>query len=285
MDNAVSIKKITKIYPDFGLYIKDLNIPKGYITGFIGKNGAGKTTTIKSILGMVKAKDNDIYIFDENIRDSKNYKEEIGYVGGISGFLQENKLRFIKKSVSSFYKNWDEETYKKYMKLFELNEESIYKDLSTGNKKQFELAIAFAHHPKLLIMDEPTANLDPIVRNEVIEILRDKMDKEDLTVFYSTHITSDLDKCADYIVVINDGRIILTGDRNEIIENHTIVKLKKELLDDDIISEFVAVTENEYGAEGLMKDKDKAYELFGEEAVYEKCSLEDILLYYTRGME
>lgn len=281
MENAISINKVKKIYKNFALNIENLNIPKGYITGFIGKNGAGKTTTIKSILGMVKADESDIYVLDKDIKDVKSYKDEIGYVGGISGFLEENKLKFIKKAVAPFYSKWDEEVFKKYMKIFNLDENAIYKELSTGNRKQFELALAFSHHPKLLIMDEPTANLDPIVRNQVIEMLQENMAKEDLTVFYSTHITSDLDKCADYVVVIDNGEIILKGDRDEILENHTLVKIKKELLDEDIMDEFISVEENSYGAEGLMKNKEKAYELFGDEAVYEKCSLEDILLYYT----
>lgn len=282
MENAITINKIIKVYDNFNLSIKNLNIPKGYITGFIGKNGAGKTTTIKSILGMVKPNESEIYVLGKNIKDDKNYKEEIGYVGCISGFFAENKLKFIKKSVSAFYSNWDESAYKKYMEKFKLDDNLKYNQLSTGKKKQFELAIAFSHHPKLLIMDEPTANLDPIVRNEVIEIIQENMEKEDLTVFYSTHITSDLDKCADYIILIDDGRIILNGSRDEIIENHTLVKIKKELLDENIADEFISVSENSYGAEGLIKDSEKAYELFGEEAIYEKCSLEDILFYYTR---
>ena len=143
--------------------------------------------------------------------------------------------------------------------------------------------MALCHHPKLLIMDEPTSSLDPIVRNEFLELIQEHMDIDNMTVFYSTHITSDLDKAADYIILIYKGKILLYGEKDEIINNHIIVKGKKEILDDDIKKDFIAININAYGFEGLMDNKDIAYELFGEEAVYEKVNLEDLILYYTRG--
>ncbi|SFC51145.1 ABC transporter ATP-binding protein [Clostridium uliginosum] len=279
---AIKIRNLKKNYKDFILDIEELDIPNGYITGFIGQNGAGKTTTIKSILGLVKPDSGEIEVLGENYLKNEKTKEDLAYIGEVSGFLEENKLKYIKKSISSFYSNWDEELYKKYIENFKLNENKVYKDLSKGQQKQFELTLAFAHHPKILIMDEPTANLDPLIRNEFIEILQENMVKEEITVFYSTHITSDLDKSADYIVIINDGKIILKGEKDILLENNIIVKSKKEFLDPGIKKEFISIRENSFGFEGLMDNQKKAYELFGEEAVYEKCSLEDILLFYTR---
>lgn len=280
---ALAIKKLKKSYNDFTLEIKDLEVKTGFITGFIGPNGAGKTTTIKAIMGMCNIDEGDITVFGENPLEKIKVKEDIGYVGETSGFLEESKLLNIKNSISIFYSNWDEKIYINLINKFKLDENKVYKELSKGKKKQFELVLALSHHPKLLIMDEPTANLDPIVRNSILEIIQDYMDKDNLTVFYSTHLTSDLDKCADYIVFLHDGKVVLQGEKDLIIEKHSLVKGKNELLDEESRMEFVSVKEKSFGFEGITSDKDKAYEMFGNEAVYEKPTLEDIMLYYTRG--
>ncbi|ACD53957.1 UNVERIFIED_ORG: sodium ABC transporter ATP-binding protein [Clostridium botulinum] len=280
--DAISITNLKKGYKNFNLDIKDLTIKSGYITGFIGPNGSGKTTTIKSILGLIKPTSGEIKLFEKDPLKDEKIKDSVAYVGGVSGFLEENKLKYIKKSISSFYSNWDEELYKKYINKFNLDEDKQYIELSKGQQKQFELSIAFAHHPKIIIMDEPTSNLDPLIRNELIELLQENMEREETTVFYSTHITSDLDKSADYIVFIDDGKIILQDEKDELLENHVLVKGKKELLDSEIRKEFISLKENPLGFEGLITNKDNAYEIFGEEAIYEKCSLEDILVFYTR---
>lgn len=272
--NVISISKLEKSYKNFKLEIEELNIKSGYITGFIGPNGSGKTTTIKSILEMVKPDKGTVEVLP---------KEEIGYVGDESGYLLESKIISIKKIISRFYKNWDEDLYSKYISRFGIAEEKLIKDLSKGQRRQFELIMALCHHPKLLIMDEPTSSLDPIVRNEFLELIQEHMDIDNMTVFYSTHITSDLDKAADYIVLIYKGKIILKGEKDEKINNHVIVKGSKEILNDDIKKEFISINMKAYGFEGLMDNKENAYELFGQEAVYEKPNLEDLILYYTGG--
>ena len=282
---AIHIKKLKKSYDNFILDIEELEIKEGYITGFIGPNGAGKTTTIKCILDMVKTDKGEVRVLGYNIKQNPYIKEDIAYIGGVSGFLEEGKLKNIKKGIQNFYSNWDEQVYKTYISKFKLNENKCYQDLSKGQQKQFELSIAFAHHPKLLIMDEPTANLDPIIRNEFIEMIQEIMEKENVSVFYSTHITSDLDKCADYIVLIDEGKILLKGEKDEILEEHVLVKVKKELFDKEIKEEFIGIKNNSFGFEGMIYGRKKAFELFGKEVVYERCSLEDILLYYTKGEE
>lgn len=282
---AIHIKKLKKSYDNFILDIEELEIKEGYITVFIGPNGAGKTTTIKCILDMVKTDKGEVRVLGYNIKQNPYIKEDIAYIGGVSGFLEEGKLKNIKKGIQNFYSNWDEQVYKTYISKFKLNENKCYQDLSKGQQKQFELSIAFAHHPKLLIMDEPTANLDPIIRNEFIEMIQEIMEKENVSVFYSTHITSDLDKCADYIVLIDEGKILLKGEKDEILEEHVLVKGKKELFDKEIKEEFIGIKNNSFGFEGMIYGRKKAFELFGKEVVYERCSLEDILLYYTKGEE
>ncbi len=181
--NSIEISNLQKNYKNFSLTIDELNIKTGFITGFIGPNGSGKTTTIKSLFGMIKPDFGKIKIFNTDITKDTKTKEDIAYVGDESGFLEESKLSSIHKIISKFYPNWDEELYKKYIKKFKINEFKNYKDLSKGQKKQFELIMALSHHPKLLIMDEPTSSLDPIIRNEFLELIQEHMEIDNMTVF------------------------------------------------------------------------------------------------------
>lgn len=279
---AIKIRNLKKVYKDFTLDIDKLDIKSGFITGFIGPNGSGKTTTINSIMGMIKGDAGEIDVLGKNIKEDVKVKEEIGYVGDISGFLEESRLKYIKNSIAPFYPNWDEKMYRSYMEKFKLDENKIFKELSKGMQKQFQLTMAFSHHPKVLIMDEPTANLDPIVRNEILEIISDHMVNEEITAFYSSHITTDIEKCADYVVFIYGGKVFLEGEKDEVLENHVLVKFSKDLYDESIEKEFISIKKSEFAYQGLMKDKKKAYELFGDEAVYERCSLDDILVYYVQ---
>ena len=282
---AIEFKGVKKRRGNFQLSIDDLLIESGYITGFIGPNGSGKTTTIKLIMNMLKMDSGIIKVFNNDIRDYFAYKSEIGYVGDEAGFLDTVKVKNIKKYMSNFYEKWDEDLYKKYISKFRIDENKLYKDFSKGQKKQFELIIALSHHPKLIIMDEPTANLDPRVRGELLEMLQDHIEREEATVFYSTHITSDLEKTADYIVMIYEGKIILTGIKDEILEEHAIIRGKTELLDMESEKILRGIKITRYGFEGMTSNKNKAYEIFGKEVVYDKATLEDILLFYTRGDE
>ncbi len=282
--NTIEIKNLRKNLGSFSLKIDKLEIPEGFVTGFIGPNGSGKTTTIKLIMNMINKDSGSIKLWTKEYdKNDLDIKEKIGYVGEFSGYLYESKLSKIKKSISIFYKNWDEKLYKRYMDKFELNEDKAYKDLSKGQQKKFEIVMAMSHHPKLIIMDEPTANLDPLVRNEVLEILQERIEEDNATVFFSTHITSDLDKIGDYLIFIYKGEIFLADNKDNILENHVIVKGKKELLNDETRKIFISINENTFGFDGLVKNKKEAYEIFGEEALYDKPNLEDILTYYTRG--
>ncbi|MDK2584385.1 ABC transporter ATP-binding protein [Romboutsia sedimentorum] len=282
--NAIEIKNLNKKLGDFELSIDNLEIKKGFISGFIGPNGSGKTTTIKLIMNMLFKDSGSINIFGKEYKiDDINIKELIGYVSDAPGYVPEVKLKDIKKGISVFYKNWDEKLYKKYLQKFKLNENKIYKELSKGQQKKFELIMALSHHPKLIIMDEPTANLDPLVRNEFLEILQAHIEKEEATVFYSTHITSDLDKVCDYLVFIYDGKIILKGDKESILENHSIIRGNKSLLDNETKKALISYNENSFGFDGLTNNVKNSHEIFGEEVVYDKPNLEDLLMYYTRG--
>ena len=277
---AIEIRGLEKEYKNFKLDLKELIVKKGYITGFIGPNGSGKTTAIKAIMNMVKVDSGEILVLGENIAKNVNIKETVSFVGDTCGFLEENKIRNIKRSVSRFYKIWDNDLYNRLIDKFNINEDSIYGKLSKGKKKQFELAMALATKPKVLIMDEPTANLDPVVRNEFLEVLQEQMENENNTVFYSTHITSDLEKCADYIIFIYKGEVVLEGEKDLILENHSIIKGKKALLDIDTEKSLISIKTSGYNFEGLTDNKIKAFEIFGNEVIYEKPTLEDIMVFY-----
>ena len=279
--NAVEIKNLKKQLGNFYLDIDNLKIPKGYITGFIGQNGSGKTTTIKLIMDMLHPDNGQITLFNKKLRENEaEIKQNLAYIGSNSAFPEDTKLIDIKKMIAPFYKSWDESLYSKYIKKFSLDESKKFKDLSSGKKKQFELCMALSYKPKLLLMDEPTVNLDPIIRNEFLDILLENMEDGEMSVFYSSHITSDLEKAADFVYFLNNGKIMLSGEKDLLLDNHKIVKGPLNLLDDEIKQNFVSIKTNSFGFEALTNDYKKTFNLLGEEAIYEKPSLESLMLYY-----
>ena len=254
------------------------------ITGFVGKNGAGKTTTINLIMEFIEKDSGSIKIFDREFNGKElDIKEKIGYVGDKSGFMAETTLKSIKSSLSSFYSSWDEDLYKNLMNRLELTETKTYKDCSKGQQKKFEIVMALSHRPEILIMDEPTANLDPVVRDDVMAIIQEMMEQYELTVFYSTHITSDLEDVCDSIAFIEAGKIFLKGYREDVIESHKIVKGRLDLLTEETEKYFVSINKSDFGFEGLTNDYNGLFELLGEEAVYSRPKIEDILKFYIRG--
>ncbi|WP_304340616.1 ABC transporter ATP-binding protein [Metaclostridioides mangenotii] len=282
--DAIKINNLSRKLGKFELEINDLNIMSGFITGFIGPNGSGKTTTIKLIMNMIKKDSGSVKIFGkEFLEDDISIKSQIGYISDKPGLLEESKLSDLKRNISRFYKNWDEGLYNSYIEEFGIDESNKYQSLSKGQQKKFELALVLSHHPKLIILDEPTANLDPLFRNRFLEILQERIDVDDSTVFLSTHITSDLDKVGDYVVFIYDGKIILSGVKDEILEKHCKIKGKKELLVSETEDLFIYIDENEFGFEGIVDDKNRSYDVFGNEVVYDTVNLEDILRFYVEA--
>lgn len=276
---AVVFKNIKKKLGEFELDIPELALKKGYITGFIGENGAGKTTTIRLMMDMLIPDSGEIEIEGINVRNKgKEVKQDIGFVGEPTGFPEESKLKDIKRMFAPFYHTWDENLFDTYCKRFKLELDRRYKELSTGQKKQFTLVMALSHKPKLIILDEPTAGLDPVVRNEILDVLMEHMQSEEVTIFYSTHITTDLEKAGDYIVYIKDGNIKLNTALNVLLEEYCIVKGPKDLFPKEIQKELLGCKISRLGAEGLVKSKKQAEELFGREVSYEKPSLEEIMI-------
>ena len=281
MNNVLEINNITKDYKKFKIDNISFNLPKGYIMGFIGANGAGKTTTIKLILNMIKRDSGEIKVFGlDNIREEERIKEQIGVVFDECYYLEDWTLNDVEKAVSMFYKNWNSSIYEKYLKEFNLARDKKVKDLSRGMRMKLMIAVAFSHEAKLLILDEPSSGLDPVARDEFLDILRDYIEDEEKSVIFSSHITSDIEKIADYITYINNGKIIFTGEKDEFLEKYCIIKGGKEDITESQKKEIIGLRIHSTGFEGLIELK-KAVG-FSSKVIIEKASLDEIMIYMNK---
>lgn len=285
MSNILEVKNLTKKYKGFTLDNISFKLERGYIMGFIGPNGSGKTTTIKLLMNLIKKDAGEIKFFEDldSIKCERQIKQRIGFVYDENYFYDELTLLEMKNIIAGFYSKWDDDAFIKYMKRFELPSGIKIKELSKGMKMKYSLALALSHNAELIIMDEPTSGLDPVFRREILDILSDLLQDENKSVFFSTHITKDLEKIADYITFINDGKIVFSDLKDEIMESYGIVKGGNELLGQDIRKEFVGLRENRFGFEGLTKNISKVLKLLGNDVTIEKPSLDDIMVYTIRG--
>lgn len=283
MENILEIKNLSKKYNGFELKNVNIELPKGMIMGFIGENGAGKTTTIKSILNIINRNSGEIKIFGlDNKENERKIKEDIGVVLDDSFLSEYLNPADINKIMKNIYKNWDEKLYFKYIEDFKLPKEKISKEYSSGMKMKLKIAVALAHHPRLLILDEPTSGLDPVARNEILDIFQEFIQDENKGIFVSSHITSDLEHIADYITFINNGEIIFTKTRDELLENYGIVKCSEEQFKKIDKKDYIKYKKNRYEYDVLIEDKyefKKKYDI----SVIDKPSLEDIMLIYIKG--
>ena len=283
MENILEIKDLSKKYDCFALNNINIQLPKGTIMGFIGENGAGKTTTIKLILNIIKRDSGNIKIFGlDNIENEREIKENIGVIlddSFLSEYLTPSDINKIMKNI---YKRWDEKMYFKYIEKFKLPKEKISKEYSTGMKMKLKIAVALSHHPKLLILDEPTSGLDPVARNEILDIFQDFIQDENKGIFVSSHITSDLEHIADYITFINNGEIVFTKTRDELLENYGIVKCSEDEFKKINKKGYIKYKKNRYEYDILIEDKDKFKKIY-DISIIDKPSLEDIMLIYIKG--
>jgi len=284
MDNILEIKNVKKSYKDFILDDLTFNVERGSVMGFIGPNGAGKSTTIKLIMNLVKKDSGNINVFGmDNFKNDKQVKQKIGFVYDENYFYEELNIIEMKNIVRSFYNNWDNTLFEKYIKDFELPKKNKIKNLSKGMKMKFSLALALSHNAEFIIMDEPTSGLDPVFRSELLDILYNIIQDENVSILFSTHITTDLEKIADYITFIDNGKLVFSESKDDVIESYGLVKGGKELLDSDTRREFVSIKETSLGFEALTKDIVKARKIFKDRSVIERASLEDIMIYTVRG--
>ncbi len=278
--NVIEVRDVTKNYEDFKLEHISFSVPEGSVCGFIGQNGAGKTTTIKAILDVISVDEGEIFVFGKNIKnEGAAFREDVGVVFDEMGFHEFMTGKDINIMMKNIYKNWNEAVFFDYLKRFSLPFKKPCGDFSRGMRMKLQIAVALSHNARLLIMDEPTSGLDPIVRNDMLQIFREFVVEEDHTILLSSHITGDLEKLADEVVFIDGGKLVLAGNKDEILEQHGLLKCKKEDLK-DIDESFVVYPQVEtFGATVLIHNQ-KACKKQYPEMIMEPASLEDIMLFY-----
>ncbi len=283
MDNAIEVRGLCKDYKRFQLKNVDLTLPKGYILGFIGANGAGKTTTLKSILGLVKPTSGSIRIYGKDIGElTPADREEIGVV--LDGLMTPKNIsrEELDKIMKNIYSNWSSEHFRKMCDKASLPLRAKIDTYSKGMEMKLAIACAMSHSPKLLIMDEPTSGLDPLARSEVLDMLLDFLQDEEHSVLISSHITSDLEKVADYITFIQDGRILFRDEREAVMSRYSVLKCSNEDYADVPEEAVVSHRQTRFGTERLVFTDMVAP---SEKIVLDKASIEDIMIFYSRGEE
>ena len=257
MDNALEVEGLRKTYGDFTLDNVSFTLPVGYIMGFVGQNGAGKTTTIRLILNMAPREGGAVRVFGmDNLADELAVKQELATVFDEIFFVDSWRVREVEKVVSGFYVNWSSGQFRELLVKFSLQPDKRVKELSRGMKMKLMLAVAMSHGARLLILDEPTSGLDPVARDELLDILREYIKDGDKSVFFSTHISSDLEQIADYLTLIDQGRIFYTGTKDALLDDFRIVKGGTSSLTEDLRGKLIGLSVTNTGFDGMMRTAD-----------------------------
>lgn len=283
MNNVLDVKSLSKSYTDFTLDKISFCLPMGYIMGLIGPNGSGKTTTIKSILNMVTPDSGCITIFNQNnITEEQEIKKNIGVVFDNNYFVDEWNMSDVEKAFALFYSKWQPNTYWSWLSKFRITKEKRVKELSKGMQMKLMLACAFSYDAKLLILDEPTSGLDPVSRDELLEILSSYIEDGQHSVLFSTHITSDLEKIADYITYIQLGQLIFTGSKEEFVDSYQIINGDKASLTPELERKLIGIRTFATGYEALIKTEDLPYI---SQAEHFNATIDDIVVFISRQTE
>ncbi|HEY4543380.1 MAG TPA: ABC transporter ATP-binding protein [Tissierellaceae bacterium] len=283
--NILELNKINKKYDnqdDFAIKDVSFSLKEGYIMGLIGKNGAGKTSIINMIMNIVKLDSGNINIFKkDHIEYEKEIKDNIGFVYEDSNYYERLSVYEMKNLIAPFYSKWNDDEFNNYLKRFEINGNKKISELSKGMKVKFSLSIALSHNAKLIIMDEPTSGLDPISRREILDILQELIEKDNISVLFSTHITTDLDKIADFITYIDNGQVLFSKSKEELMDEYKIIKAG--LTDLDKIDEniIIGINKTNLGFDGLIKS-DSLNELKDIDYILETPVIEDLMYYMGR---
>ena len=276
----MEIENLRKNYSDFCLNDVSFNLPQGFIMGLIGPNGAGKTTIIKLIMNLIMKDAGEIKIFGEDhIKGEVEIKHRIGFVYDNPNYYDHLNLQDLKRIIAPFYRSFDEPLFQRMVEQFELPLKKRISKFSRGMVMKSALAIALSHHADLIILDEPTSGLDPVFRRELLEMLCDLMQDEKKSVLFSTHITSDLERIADYITFIQNGEVVFSKSKDDIRESYALVKGGKELLDEKTETYFKGIRKNEFGFEALTDNVIEIQKAFLSSVVIERASLEDIMFF------
>ncbi|MCQ2417768.1 MAG: ABC transporter ATP-binding protein [Oscillospiraceae bacterium] len=280
-ENAIELKGVTKKYDGFTLNNVSFAVPKGSIMGFIGQNGAGKSTTIKAILGIIGIDSGEIQIFGkDHLKEEYELKEDIAAVFDELPFHDSLNAKQINIIMSGMYRNWDKALFFRYLDRFGLPQKKKCGKFSKGMRMKLQIAVALSHGAKLLIMDEATTGLDPVVRNEILDIFLEYLQDENKSILMSSHITSDLEKIADCVTFIDNGEILLSDYKDSILESHAVIRCSKAdytMIDQN---DFISARVTDFGADVMVSDKNAMQQKYPK-LMIEPTTLEEIMLFYV----
>lgn len=280
-ENAIEIKGLTKKYDGFTLDDISFDVPKGSVMGFIGQNGAGKTTTIKAIFNIISRDAGTVKVLGlDNIENEYEIKEDVAAVFDELPFHEDFNAKQISIVLSSVFKNWDNEKFKELLTRFALPEKKKIKQFSKGMKMKLQIATALSHDAKLLIMDEATTGLDPVVRNEILDIFREYLQDGERSILMSSHITSDLEKIADCVTFIDKGKILLSGYKDDILDTHGLLKCSKADYENIDKEDIISARITDFGVDAMVSDREMCNQKYSG-AVIDKTTLEEIMLFYV----
>lgn len=281
MSDILRLENVRKTYPSFTLKDVSFEVKPGQIMGFIGRNGAGKTTTLKCIMNLVHYESGKISAFETDMsKNELENKQRIGFALSELNYYPNKTIRQLMNVTKRFYKKFDEKKFDEACRLFNLNQDKKLEELSSGMKVKYSVAIALSHHAELLILDEPTSGLDPVSRDEILDIFRQIVKNKDRAILFSTHITSDLDKCASDITYIHDGEIIYSGTKNDFVNSYLFIKDKS--MNKELLKEYIAYKEFDDRIEGLISPDKK--DLFIKNKIEpQEPDLEQIMVYIERS--
>ena len=280
-ENAIEIKGLTKKYDGFTLDDISFDVPKGSVMGFIGQNGAGKTTTIKAIFNIISRDAGTIKVLGlDNIENEYEIKEDVAAVFDELPFHEDFNAKQISIVLSNVFKNWDNEKFKELLTRFALPEKKKIKQFSKGMKMKLQIATALSHDAKLLIMDEATTGLDPVVRNEILDIFREYLQDGERSILMSSHITSDLEKIADCVTFIDKGKILLSGYKDDILDTHGLLKCSKADYENIDKEDIISARITDFGVDAMVSDRVMCNKKYSG-VVIDKTTLEEIMLFYV----
>ncbi len=276
----LNVQGLCKRYERFFLDHVSFSLEEGYIMGFIGSNGAGKTTTLKGIMNIIHTDGGTVEIFGEKRNgNEEKLKQDIAFMTGETDYFLKKKVKNVSDVVRRFYSRWDDEAYESYLKRFDIDPEKKVEELSQGMRIKYALTLALSHRARLMILDEPTTGLDPVARDDLLELFQELVEKGDRSILFSTHITSDLEKCADFITYIHHGKIIESSSRDDLLDSYRIVSGSEEELK-TVKSRLIAHRKNSFGFSGLIKTE---YLTEADNLESDKPNLDDIMIYYAKA--
>lgn len=282
MEELLRVENLTKQYAQFKLDHVSFSVPKGTIMGLIGENGAGKSTTINAILDLVRRDEGTVTFWGQELSSSKQLKEDIGVVFDGINFYETLTAAQIGKISGAAYSRWDMRLYNDYLKRFQLPSDKAIKSFSKGMKMKLCIAVALSHRPKLLILDEATGGLDPVMRDDILDIFLEFVQDEEHSILMSSHITTDLEKVADYITFIHQGKVLFSKTKDELRYRYGIIRCGAAAFDEIDKAEILAYRKEDYQWSVLVADKEKARRRY-KSTVVDDATIDDILLLYVKG--